>query len=126
MKQHMKHRELSHLREISSDRNTHRRKHSDQRIKKESGSRSPAAEEKTTEENVIGKNIRRLRTQREMNQDMLAAELNLLRQTISAYERGVTLPDIYVLIAMADFFGVTVDELIGRKDPPETGADEGA
>lgn len=72
-------------------------------------------------ENLVGENIRRLRRQKNMNQDMLAAELNLLRQTISAYERGVTLPDLYVLIAMADLFGVTVDELIGRTGyvPPD-------
>lgn len=65
--------------------------------------------------NVIGKNIRRLRRQEEIKQAVLASELNIGRQTLSAYERGVTLPDITALIKIADYFGVSLDELAGRK-----------
>ena len=64
--------------------------------------------------NLVGESIRRFRRQKKMSQDTLAAELGLLRQTISAYERGISLPDLYILMAMADLFEVTVDELIGR------------
>ena len=49
-------------------------------------------------ENTIGENIRNLRMQKEMKQTALALGLNFGRQSISAYERGVTLPDIYSLI----------------------------
>lgn len=65
-------------------------------------------------ENVIGENIRNLRRQRAMKQTVLAAELNMRRQTLSAYERGVTLPDIYSLIRIADYFGISLDALAGR------------
>ncbi|MCC2254756.1 helix-turn-helix domain-containing protein [Ruminococcus sp. CLA-AA-H200] len=65
-------------------------------------------------EKSIGENIRQLRMQKGINQSALASELNIRRQTISAYERGVTLPDIFVLIRIADFFGITLDELTGR------------
>ncbi len=65
-------------------------------------------------ENVIGKNIKRLRRQQEIKQTVLASELNIGRQTLSAYERGVTLPDILSLIRIADYFGVSLDELTGR------------
>lgn len=65
-------------------------------------------------ENVIGKNIKRLRRQQEIKQTVLASELNIGRQTLSAYERGVTLPDILSLIRIADYFEVSLDELTGR------------
>ena len=65
--------------------------------------------------NVIGENIKRLRKQQEIKQAVLASKLNIGRQTLSAYERGVTLPDILALIEIADYFGVSLDELTGRK-----------
>ncbi len=65
--------------------------------------------------NEIGKNIKRLRRQQEMKQAVLASELNIGRQTLSAYERGITPPDIFSLIKIADYFGVSLDELTGRR-----------
>ena len=70
---------------------------------------------KEYKENTIGENIRNLRMQKEMKQTALALELNIGRQSISAYERGVTLPGIYSLIRIADYFDVTLDVLTGRK-----------
>ena len=70
---------------------------------------------KEYKENTIGENIRNLRIQKEMKQTALALELHIGRQSVSAYERGVTLPDIYLLIRIADYFDVTLDELTGRK-----------
>ena len=49
---------------------------------------------KTNEKNRIGENIRNLRREREVKQITLALELQIGRQSVSAYERGVTLPDI--------------------------------
>lgn len=69
---------------------------------------------KRTIDNIIGRNIRNLRIKNEVKQNTLACELNMRRQTISAYERGITLPDIYSLIDIADYFNVTLDELAGR------------
>ena len=66
--------------------------------------------------NVIGENIKRRRRQQEMKQAVLASELNIGRQTLSAYERGVTLPDVFALIKIADYFEVTLDELAGRSE----------
>lgn len=66
--------------------------------------------------NVIGENIKRLRKQKEIKQVVLASKLNIGRQTLSAYERGVTLPDILALIDIADYFGVSLDELTGRSE----------
>ena len=66
-------------------------------------------------DNIIGENILNLRRQKEIKQNTLALELHIGRQSISAYERGVTLPDIYLLIRIADYFDVTLDELTGRE-----------
>ena len=66
--------------------------------------------------NVIGENIKRLRKQQEIKQAVLASKLNIGRQTLSAYERGVTLPDVLALIEIADYFGVSLDELTGRTE----------
>ena len=66
--------------------------------------------------NVIGENIKRLRKQQEIKQAVLASKLNIGRRTLSAYERGVTLPDVLALIEIADYFGVSLDELTGRSE----------
>lgn len=82
---------------------------------------------KEYKENTIGNNIRNLRMQKEMKQITLALELHIGRQSISAYERGVTIPDIYLLIRIADYFDVTLDELTGRggEIPREIGRSNG-
>ena len=66
--------------------------------------------------NTIGKDIKKLRRQNAVKQDVLASSLHMRRQTISSYERGITLPSIFTLIRIADFFNVTLDELTGRTE----------
>ncbi len=65
----------------------------------------------------FGEHIRKLRTEREIKQETLARDLNIRRQTISSYERGGSLPDIYTLMKIADVFDVSLDELAGREFP---------
>lgn len=62
----------------------------------------------------IGLRLQRIRKQNGVSQEELAKKLHVQRQTISSYERDVSTPDIYILIAMADYFEVSVDELVGR------------
>ena len=64
--------------------------------------------------NAVAENIRRLRMRNQLKQADLAQKLNISRQSLSAYERGITLPDIYLLIEIADFFRISLDELTGR------------
>lgn len=64
--------------------------------------------------NTIGRNLRRLRKTNRLTQEQLAKKLNITRKTLSNYETGKRLPDIYGLITVADIFGVSVDEIIGR------------
>ena len=62
----------------------------------------------------IGLKIQELRKQKHITQEELAAELGVTAAAVSKWENGYTLPDILMLTALADFFDVTTDELLGR------------
>jgi len=63
----------------------------------------------------FAKNLRELRLRRDLTQDELAEELGVSVQTVSRWESSAktSYPDIELLPAIAGFFGVTVDELLG-------------
>lgn len=65
----------------------------------------------------IGKQIYELRKQKGIKQEELAAELGVTAAAVSKWENGYTLPDILMLCALADYFEVTTDELLGRNKP---------
>ena len=62
------------------------------------------------------KNLKKLRTEKGISQQKLAEALGVSQQAINKYENQNCEPDIDMLIAMADYFGTTVDYLIGKKD----------
>ena len=62
----------------------------------------------------IGETIARLRRERGMTQENLAECMSVTAQTISKWENCTTCPDVMLLPVLADFFGVTVDDLYGR------------
>lgn len=61
----------------------------------------------------FSENIRRLRKERELTQENLADFLGVSFQAVSKWERGESYPDIELLPAIADFFGVSADSLLG-------------
>jgi len=61
----------------------------------------------------IGENIKRLRVNKNITQEKLANYLQITYQTISKWERDEGYPDITMLIPLANYFEVTVDELLG-------------
>ena len=65
----------------------------------------------------IGTMILTLRKQKNVTQEALAAELGVTAAAVSKWEKGYTLPDILMLCALADYFDVTTDELLGRGAP---------
>lgn len=65
----------------------------------------------------IGKKIRELRDRRHVTQEQLAVFLRVTPQAVSRWESQYSYPDIEFLPAIADYFSVTTDELLGvRKD----------
>ncbi|WP_167958234.1 helix-turn-helix domain-containing protein [Anaerosporobacter faecicola] len=57
--------------------------------------------------------IAELRKQKQIGQQELAKVLGVTYQTISKWETGVTMPDILLLPAIAEYFEVTVDQVLG-------------
>lgn len=58
--------------------------------------------------------IRALREDRDLRQIDVARATGIDQKTLSNYETGKTRPDSEALILLADFFGVTIDYLVGR------------
>lgn len=63
--------------------------------------------------------LKELRKDKGLTQEDMADFLCIKRQTYSAYERKISLPDINILYKLSDFFGVTVDYLLGKSDRTE-------
>ena len=59
--------------------------------------------------------LKKLRKQNRITQRSLAEALHISQTSVSKYERGESAPDLEMVIKMADFFGVTIDEFIRGK-----------
>ena len=65
-------------------------------------------------------NLISLRKINNLSQEQLAEKLNISRQTLSKYETGESIPDIEKCKAIADFFDVSLDDLVNySKDDSE-------
>lgn len=62
----------------------------------------------------LGKHLANLRKQHNLKQTDIADKLQISQQVVSNIERGVTVPDIGFLKGVADIYGVSLDELVGR------------
>ena len=65
---------------------------------------------------MLSENIFRYRRSLGLTQEALAEKLGVTRQTVSKWEGGQSTPDVEKLIALADCFGITVDELIRGRE----------
>ena len=61
----------------------------------------------------LGANVKRYRREKNLTQEEVATHLGTSFQSVSKWERGEGYPDIEVLPALANYFGITVDELLG-------------
>ncbi|ARB00479.1 helix-turn-helix domain-containing protein [Limosilactobacillus fermentum] len=64
----------------------------------------------------IGERIAQLRKSRSMSQFQLAKTLNIATSTLGMYETNKRKPNMEMLEKLADFFGVSVDFLLGRPE----------
>ena len=55
-----------------------------------------------------------------MTQFELAERINYSDKSVSKWERGDGVPDIYILAQLAELFGVSVNDLISAEEPPPT------
>lgn len=63
----------------------------------------------------FGNILKQKREERRMSQSDLAERLGVSRQNISSYETGFKVPPLKVVVAAAEVFGCSTDEMIGRK-----------
>lgn len=64
---------------------------------------------------MINENIKNARKAKGLSQEEMAVKLNVVRQTVSKWENGLSVPDADVLIRMAELLDVSVSELLGTE-----------
>ena len=64
-------------------------------------------------ENKFGENLKYLRTEKKIGQVELAHRLGVSKGIISMWENGLREPTMSSLITLAQFFGVSIDYLVG-------------
>ena len=62
---------------------------------------------------TLNESIRQLRRKRSMTQEQLAEAMNVSAAAVSKWENGQSVPDIAVLTALADYFEISLDALVG-------------
>ena len=63
---------------------------------------------------MLNENIKRLRKLKGLSQEELAIKLNVVRQTVSKWENGLSVPDSSMLIVLADELDTSVSTLLGE------------
>ena len=63
---------------------------------------------------MLNENIKRIRKSKGLSQEELAIKLNVVRQTVSKWENGLSVPDSNMLIILANELDTTVSELLGE------------
>ena len=79
-----------------------------------------ACKRKMEDKFMISMRIRELRKQAKLSQEMMAEKIGVSRQAITKWETGLGVPDIENLVAIADLFKLSLDELMGRDIEHET------
>lgn len=68
---------------------------------------------------MFHENLKALRKAKGITQEELAIRLNVVRQTVSKWEKGLSVPDADMLIKIAEVFESSVNELLGAKIEPD-------
>ena len=79
-----------------------------------------ACKTKMEDKFMISMRIRELRKQAKLSQEMMAEKIGVSRQAITKWETGLGVPGIENLVAIADLFKLSLDELMGRDIEHET------
>ena len=68
---------------------------------------------------VFKDHLRQIRKNHKSTQKQVAAAIDVTERNYQLYESGSQKPSFDVLIALADYFNVSLDYLVGRSDDPE-------
>jgi len=72
---------------------------------------------------MLGERVRKLRIEKGLSQEALADRLHVVRQTVSKWEKGFSVPDADLLQRLADVFDVPLEELLGATETETTDLD---
>lgn len=61
-----------------------------------------------------GQILKNERIARKISQDKLAKEIGITQAQISYYEKDINIPSIDICEKLADYYGISIDELVGR------------
>lgn len=75
-------------------------------------------------DNMFGENLKTIRKTKGYTQEELAIKIHVVRQTISKWEKGLSVPDADTLSKLADVLEISVSELLGSEIKEETNKDE--
>ena len=67
---------------------------------------------------MLNENIKNLRKSKGLSQEELAVKLNVVRQTVSKWENGLSVPDADMLIALSQVLDTPVSTLLGQTLAP--------
>ena len=73
---------------------------------------------------MFSENLKLLRKKKGLSQEELAVRLNIVRQTVSKWEKGLSVPDADLLVKLADVLEVSVAELLGGNIPESEDTNE--
>ena len=63
---------------------------------------------------MLNENIKLMRKSKGLSQDELAVKLNVVRQTVSKWERGLSVPDSEMLLTLSEILETPVSNLLGE------------
>ena len=68
---------------------------------------------------TLGQTIKRMREKKKISRDELAEQLDIHVNSIIGWENDKHCPSLFFTICIADAFGCTLDELVGRTTTPK-------
>ena len=72
---------------------------------------------------MLSENVKTIRRSKGLSQEELAVKLNVVRQTVSKWEQGLSVPDADMLIALSEALETPVSVLLGEKVEKEEAGD---
>lgn len=72
---------------------------------------------------MFNENLKTIRKNRGFSQEQLSVRLNVVRQTISKWEKGLSVPDAQMLVKISEVLDVPISDLLGKEVMMEENSD---
>ena len=68
---------------------------------------------------IFSLRLKELRLAKKLTLEQLGREIGVIKQTVGHWESGIRIPSLEVAVALADYFNISLDYLVGRTDKKE-------